>query len=214
MEAGDTRVFVVDDDPSVRGSLARLLGSAGWIVEAFASAQEFLERPPFHGTGCVVLDVQMPGMRGPELYRMMRDAGLTLPVVYLTGHGDVTTGVDAMKRGAMDFLLKTVDSEVLLETIRRAIEKHATARVRESEKRAIQARLQRLSRREHEVLEHLLRGRLNKQIAADLGIALQTVKRHRGQVMEKMEARSVAELIGQCTTAGIPSGGTSSSSFN
>ena len=126
MQAGQTRVFVVDDDPSVRGSLVRLLGSAGWTVEVFASAQEFLARPLFHGTGCVVLDVQMPGMRGPELYRTMRDAGLTLPVVFLTGHGDVTTGVDAMKQGAVDFLLKTVDGEVLLETIRRALEKHAT----------------------------------------------------------------------------------------
>ena len=111
MEGGETRVFVVDDDLSVRGSLARLLGSAGWTVEVFASAKEFLERPLFTGTGCVVLDVQMPGMRGPELYRTMRDAGLTLPVVYLTGHGDVTTGVYAMKQSAVDFLLKTVDGE-------------------------------------------------------------------------------------------------------
>ena len=214
MQAGETRVFVVDDDPSVRGSLTRLLGSAGWTVEVFASAQEFLARPPFHGTGCVVLDVQMPGMRGPELYRTMRDAGLTLPVVFLTGHGDVTTGVDAMKQGAVDFLLKTVDGEVLLETIRRALGKHATQRSRESEKKAIQARLQRLSRRERDVLEHLLRGRLNKQIAADLGISLPTVKKHRGQVMEKMKVRSVAELVGLCTTAGIPAADTSSSNFN
>ena len=214
MQAGETRVFVVDDDPSVRGSLTRLLGSAGWTVEVFASAQEFLARPPFHGTGCVVLDVQMPGMRGPELYRTMRDAGLTLPVVFLTGHGDVTTGVDAMKQGAVDFLLKTVDGEVLLETIRRALDKHAAQRSRESEKKAIQARLQRLSRRERDVLEHLLRGRLNKQIAADLGISLPTVKKHRGHVMEKLKVRSIAELVSLCNTAGIPAADSSSSNFN
>jgi len=214
MEGGEIRVFVVDDDPSVRGSLARLLGSAAWTVEVFSSAQEFLARPLFHGTGCVVLDVQMPGMRGPELYRTMRDAGLTLPVVYLTGHGDVTTGVDAMKQGAVDFLLKTVDGEVLLETIRRALEKHAVQRSHESAKRAIQERLQRLSRRERDVLDRLLRGRLNKQIAADLGISLPTVKKHRGQVMDKMKVRSIAELIGLCNTAGIPVADPSSSNFN
>ena len=139
---------------------------------------------------------------------------MTLPVVFLTGHGDVTTGVDAMKPGAVDFLMKTVDGEVLLETIWRVLEKHATQRSRESEKKTIQARLQRLSRRERNGLDHLLRGRLNKQIAADLGIALPTVKKHRGQVMEKMKVRSIAELIGLCNTAGIPAADTSSSNFN
>lgn len=195
MNERETRVFVVDDDPSVRGALARLLRSAGWSVEAFASAEEFLARLPYSGTACVVLDVRMPDMTGPELHGRLAEKRHPLPVVFLTGHGDVPMGVQAMKNGAVDFLLKPVDDDVLLEAIHSAIERHASQRARERELRDIETRLARLSPREREVMEHVFRGRRNKQIAADLGIAEKTVKAHRGQVMQKMEVRSVAELV-------------------
>lgn len=203
MSANQVTVFVVDDDEAVRRSLARLLRAAGWSVEAFPSAQEFLERPPYFGTGCVLLDVQMPEMTGPELHRQMSQRGLTLPVVFLTGHGDVPTSVQAMKKGAMDFLLKPVDDGILLQTIHKAVARHASDIKNQGERHEIEARVSRLSSREREVMESVIRGRLNKQIAANLGIAEKTVKVHRGRVMEKMEIRSVAELVHLCETAGI-----------
>ncbi len=203
MSTGDATVFVVDDDGSVRQGLMRLLRSAGWNVETFSSAREFLERAPFSETGCVVLDVRMPEMTGPELHDRMRDRGLSLPIIFLTGHGDVPTSVQAMKRGAVDFLLKPVDEEVLFQTIARAVERHSTEQARDSERQSIVARLARLSSREREVLERVIRGHLNKQIASALGISEKTVKVHRGRVMEKMEAGSVAELVRLCEAAGI-----------
>lgn len=203
MSRCEATVFVVDDDGSMRQGLTRLLRSAGWNVETFASAREFLERAPFSGAGCVVLDVRMPEMTGPELHDRMHERGLSLPVIFLTGHGDVPTSVQAMKRGAVDFLLKPVDEEVLFQTIARAVERHSTEQARQSERQAIVAHLARLSAREREVLEGVIRGHLNKQIASALGISEKTVKVHRGRVMEKMEARSVAELVHLCEVAGI-----------
>ncbi len=198
MSAGGVTVFVVDDDQAVRRSLERLIRSAGLNVETFSSATEFLEKPLSSGAGCVVLDVRMPGMTGPELFDRMSEKGLSLPVVFLTGHGDVPMGVRAMKKGAVDFLLKPVDDEVLLEVIRQAVARHAAEQAREQVRQGIQARLRRLSPREREVMEYVIRGRLNKQIAADLGISEKTVKVHRGRVMAKMEAGSVAELVRLC----------------
>jgi FixJ family two-component response regulator len=201
MDLSQTTVFVVDDDEAVRASLARLLRSTGWNVETYASAREFLARTVFSGTGCVLLDVQMPGVSGTQLHESMYQRGLTLPVVFLTGHGDVSTGVRAMKRGAVDFLLKPLDEEELLAAISQALERHAREQARRREWQDIAERLGRLSAREREVIENVIRGSLNKQIAAELGIAEKTVKVHRGRVMEKMEVRSVAELVHLCETA-------------
>lgn len=203
MSSDEPTVFVVDDDEAVRVSLARLLRSAGWKVETFASAAAFLERPAFAGIGCVLLDVQMPGLTGPQLQQAMVERQFTLPVIFLTGHGDVPTGIQAMKRGAVDFLLKPLDDEELLAAIEQAVQRHAQTRARRKACDEIGARLKRLSAREREVMERVIRGSLNKQIAGDLGIAEKTVKVHRARVMDKMEVRSVAELVHLWETAGL-----------
>lgn len=197
-------VFIVDDDPSSRNGLVLLVRSAGWRCEAFASARDFLARPAFSGTGCLVLDVCMPGMSGLELRDLMAEKKASLPIVFLTGHGDVPMGVDAMKKGAIDFLQKPVDDESLLEAIRRAMERHAAAQAREQHVERVQAGLRQLTRRERQVLSYVIGGWLNKQIAAELKIAERTVKIYRGNLMHKMGANSVAELVRQCEIAGIP----------
>jgi FixJ family two-component response regulator len=188
-------VFVIDDDSSVRRSLRRLLQHSGYVVEEFASAEDFLRREEPCGTGCVILDVRMPRMTGPQLFHQMTVSGSSLPVIFLTAHGDVPTGVGAMKDGAVDFLLKPVDSETLLGAIRVAIERHAARRVSDIEAASVHARLATLSRREREVMEHVVQGEPNKLIASSLGISEKTVKVHRHQVMEKMQAGSLAELV-------------------
>lgn len=197
-------VFIIDDTAEVRRGLERLLQSVQLNAESFDSAQAFLERASYAGTGCVILDVRMPGMNGPELHEQLARLGIDLPVVYLTGHGDVPTGVKAMKDGAVDFLLKPVEDEVLLATVSQALARHAAQRTRARERDQCNARLARLSAREREVMELVIAGRLNKQIAYDLGISEKTVKAHRGRVMEKAEVRSVAELVRVCEAAGIP----------
>lgn len=204
MSTGEVSVFVVDDDDSVRTSLQRLLRAAGWDVEAFACGRDFLGRAPFEGTGCLLLDVRMPGMTGPDLHERMTQAGLSLPVVFLTAHADVPTGVQAMKKGAVDFLLKPVDEELLLNAVHRAVMWHAVERVRVEQLHSVQSRMHSLTSREREVMQHVVRGRLNKQIAGDLGIAEKTVKVHRAHVMVKMGIRSVAELVHLCDTALMP----------
>ena len=196
-------VFIVDDDPSARQGLLWLVRSAGWRGEVFASAQEFLARPAFSETGCVILDVRMPGMTGPQLRDWMAARNISLPVIFLTGHGDVQMSVDAMKKGAVDFLQKPVNDEALLQAIQRALERHAAAQLHRREIERIQSRVQRLTAREREVLEYVIGGCLNKQIAVALRIAEATVKQHRGLVMRKMEAGSVPELVRHCETAGI-----------
>jgi FixJ family two-component response regulator len=203
MNKMNATIFIVDDDPSVRKSLLRLIRSAGWQGEAFASAQEFLARAAFSGTGCVVLDVSMPGMTGPELRDWMTAQDVSLPIIFLTGHGDISTGVEAMKKGAVDFLQKPVNDEALLQAIRSAVQRHAVAQIRKQALGDIQARLARLTPREREVLEYVIGGGLNKQIAAEMDIVENTVKVHRGSVMHKMEVTSVVELVRQCEAAGI-----------
>jgi FixJ family two-component response regulator len=188
-------VFVIDDDASARRSLRRLLSVSGYAVEEFASAVEFLERVKPTGTGCVILDIRMPHMTGPELFDRMARSGYSLPVIFLTGHGDVPTSVHAMKDGAVDFLLKPVDSELLLQAIEQAIGRHVAKRAQEIKSVALHTRLSALSRREREVMEHVVRGEPNKLIAARLGISEKTVKVHRHRVMEKTKAGSVAELV-------------------
>ena len=191
-------VYIVDDDAMFARGLSRLVVAAGWDTKVFARADEFLARVDGDTTGCVLLDVRMPGMKGPELHRAMVDRGVALPVVFLTGHGDVRTSVEAMKLGAVDFLEKPVQRERLVAAIGEAIARGARERERRLEAAAARARVDSLSRREREVLTHVIGGRLNKQIAADLNISLKTVKAHRGRVMEKMEARSVARLVDMC----------------
>jgi len=203
-EIGMPVVSVVDDDISVRRSLSRLIRAAGWDAETFSSANEFMERLPSPGAACVLLDIQMPGLTGPQLHEWMAENGVLLPVVFLTGHGNIPISVQAMKRGAVDFLLKPVDEVVLLEAIRQAIVMHATEQSRGKRLNEIRERHACLTAREREVIGQVIGGRLNKQIAADLGISEKTVKVHRARAMEKMGVRSVAALVHACNTAGIP----------
>jgi FixJ family two-component response regulator len=188
-------VHVVDDDDSLRRALARLLRAAGFEVRDYASAGAFLLARPPEAPGCLVLDVRMPGPSGLELQAgLARDAS-PLPVVFLSGHGDVATSVQAMKAGAVDFLTKPVDREALLGAVRRALSRDADERATRARRSALRARYAALTAREREVLAGVVAGRLNKQIAADLGTAERTVKAHRAQVMEKMQVASVAELV-------------------
>lgn len=203
MKPFDATVLLIDDDLDVREALGRLLRSAGWKTESFASAQEFLAREPFDGIGCILLDISMPGMTGPELHGWMREHGLLLPVIYLSGHCDVPTSVQAMKHGALDVLQKPADADILLEAIANAVEWHHRERLRADADDEVAGRLAALSAREREVMDHVIAGQLNKQIAADLDIAEKTVKVHRGRVMAKMRVRSVAELVRLCDQLGV-----------
>ena len=188
-------IYIVDDDGSVCTALERLLRSAGYRTAAFRSAREFLARVDDHAPSCLLLDVQMPGMRGPELQRELTARGVTLPVVFLTGRGDVPTGVEAIRRGAIHFLLKPVDEQELLAAIDDALARHTRQAAHDAERRGIVERYERLSPREREVFDGVVAGRLNKQIASRLGISEKTVKVHRAHVMEKMEAESVVDLV-------------------
>lgn len=194
----DETVFVIDDEPEVRDSLARLLRSAGLPVEVFASAAEFIGSAPAERHGCVLLDVDMPDMTGPELHDRLRQQGIALPVIYLTGRSNIAISVRAMKQGAHDFLEKPVDADELLAAIAQAMDLHRQDVVHRQHLDQIRQRLEQLSPREREVMAHVVRGRLNKQIAGDLGIAEKTVKVHRARVMAKMGVRSVAQLVHRC----------------
>jgi len=199
----EAAVFVVDDDASVRDALRGLLRSAGFAVETFASAREFLafERPP--GPGCVVLDVRMPGITGLELQEALAREAHHLSIVFITGHGDIRMGVRAMKDGAVDFLTKPFDDTDLLDAIGRAVAKDARDLGVEIRVSDIRARVKLLSARETEVFALVVTGMLNKQVAGVLGIGEKTVKVHRARVMEKMRARSVAELVRLADAVGI-----------
>jgi FixJ family two-component response regulator len=203
MDATDAAVLLIDDDAGVRDGIGRLLRSAGWQTRTFASAREFIDAGSFDGIGCLVLDVSMPEMTGPELHAWLQEQRVSLPVIYLSGEVDVPTSVLAMKRGALDVLQKPVDAEALLQAIDAAVESHRQQQQRRQSADAIECRLASLSLREREVMEHVIRGRLNKQIAADLGIAEKTVKVHRGRMMAKMRVRSVAELVTLCLSLGM-----------
>jgi FixJ family two-component response regulator len=192
--AGHT-VFVVDDDAAVRKAVARLLRSAGIAVAAFASPVEFLAQYDPAAPGCLVLDIAMPDCNGLELQRMLGEKGCILPIIFLTGQGNVSNGVQAMKRGAFDFLSKPVKDKNLLTAVRAALEKDAVARSEQAKLSEIRARLDTLTPREREMLEHVIAGKLNKQIAGEMGITESTVKMHRARVMEKMKVQSVAELV-------------------
>jgi FixJ family two-component response regulator len=198
-------VYVVDDDASFRKAISRLLRAAGHPVEGFASASEFLGRLPDTGPGCVVADLQMPGLSGLDLQAALRGSGNPLPVLFLTGHGDIPTSVRAMRLGAEDFLTKRAPREALLAAVDRALDRDARERSERERVEAARGRFGALSGREREVLEHVLRGRLNKQIAADLGIHERTVKLHRTAITSKVGVQSVAELT-QLWMAAFPKG--------
>jgi FixJ family two-component response regulator len=200
-------VFIVDDDASVLKSLSRLLRSAGLNAVTFASPREFLDRHDPRAAGCIVLDVAMPGLDGLQLQETLARQGSDMPIIFLTGHGDIPMGVRAMKRGAIDFLTKPVNDEDLIRAVRAAIEADRTRRQSRAELDDIRQRLALLTPREHEVLCHVIAGKLNKQIAADLGAAEKTIKVHRGRVMEKMKVQSLAELVRIAEKAGIAGGG-------
>jgi FixJ family two-component response regulator len=196
-------VFVVDDDISVRESLEWLLRSAGWQTETFASAQEFLARPRIDVPSCLVLDVTLPDLNGLDLQKRLIDR-TDMPIIFITGHGDVPTTVEAMKAGAVEFLTKPFSDDVLLDAIRHAIERSQTARDQEAVRRALRERYLTLSVRQREVMALVVSGLLNKQVAAELGISEITVKAHRGQVMRKLNADSLADLVRLAATLDIP----------
>ncbi len=188
-------VFVVDDDPSVLKSLRRLLAVCGFQVETFSSAQEFLTNYHDNVPGCLVLDIRLPGLDGLELQRTLADRGHSLPIIFITGHGDIPMSVQAMKAGAVDFLPKPFDDQSLIKAIEQALDKSRSDNAVRSELASIRKRLATLTPREIDVLKSVVAGKLNREIAADLGIAEKTVKVHRGRVMQKLRARSVAELV-------------------
>ena len=196
-------VFIVDDYAPVRSSISRLLRAAGFVVAAFASAQEFLAQYDPGVWGCLVLDVAMPALNGLELQDILAKAGSLLPIIFLTGEGDIPKSVQAMKHGATDFLTKPVDDEDLIAAVRAAIEKNRALRHEQAQLSEIQARLATLTPREREVLEYVVAGKLNKQIAGNLGTVEQTVKVHRAHVMQKMRVQSVAELVRLTERCGV-----------
>jgi FixJ family two-component response regulator len=199
----DALVGIVDDDPSVRKGLARLVKAAGYRVEVFASAREFLARPPQEDPCCLLLDVRMPGLTGLELQEALAIAGRRMSIVFVSGHGEVVGTVKAMKRGAIDFLTKPVDARELLAAIERAVVKAFTVQRAEADATDVQGRLKTLTAREVQIFALVVTGMLNKQIAAELGIVEKTVKVHRARVMEKMRAGSLAELVRLADRAGI-----------
>jgi FixJ family two-component response regulator len=199
-------VFVVDDDPSVAKALSRLLRAKGYDVQSFTSPQAFLDSHDPAVPGCAVLDVIMPGCNGLELQQALTGAGaagLPRPIIFLSGKGDIPTSVRAIKAGAVDFLTKPVDGGALLDAIARAAAQDSRSRHDRAELAAIQDRIASLTPRERQVLGHVVAGRLNKQIAADLGTVEKTVKVHRSRMMDKMGVRSVADLVRLAEKAGI-----------
>jgi FixJ family two-component response regulator len=188
-------VFVVDDDPAVLKGLARVLRSALLDVVTFSSPYEFLEQYDPHIPGCLVLDVAMPGFNGLELQDALKVKGSAIPIIFLTGHGDIPMSVRAIKGGALDFLTKPVHDEDLLRAVKAAFEKDRIERQSRAEQDEVRQRLATLTPREREVLTHVVSGQLNKQIANDLGTVEKTIKVHRARVMEKMKVSSVAELV-------------------
>jgi len=202
----EATVFVVDDDASVRKGLGRLLRSAGFDAEVFGSAEALLQQVPRGGPGCLVLDVHMPGLNGLELQAELSDRGIHIPIIFITGQGDIPMSVKAMKAGAVDFLPKPFEVDALLSVVESAIEKDRQMRREQAELQEIHQCLERLTPREREVHDLVITGMLNKQIACQLGTAEKTIKVHRGRVMQKMNVRSVAALVHLAAKVGIQTG--------
>jgi len=201
----DAIIAIVDDDPSVREGLSSLIRSVGLQVETFASAQEFLARPGAEAPSCLVLDLQLPGLSGLDLQKRMAEVGMEIPIVFLTGHGNIPASVQAMKAGAVEFLTKPFDEQDLLQAIQEAVERDRRNREQRAEIRELQNRYESLTAREQEVMQQVVSGLLNKQVAAELNITEYTVKIHRGRVMRKMHAESLADLVRMAENLEIPS---------
>ena len=205
MPPQDATVFVVDDDPSLRKALTRLLSSAGFQVSTFASASEFLTLAPPQARGCIVLDIKMPGMNGLELQQWLQSTGMTLPVIFVSAHADVSLTVQAMKAGAREVFTKPFDYQALIETVRAAIVHDTEEQDSLNADAALRERFALLTPRERTVMALVVTGLLNKQIAARLGTSEKTVKVHRARVMEKMQAGSLPGLVRMADRLGLPS---------
>ena len=203
MSESDAVVFVVDDDPAIRDALTSLLRSVGLAVETFGSAQEFLNRQPPDGPACLVLDVRLPGLSGLDLQRALATAQLTLPIIFLTGYGDIPMTVQAMKAGAVEFLTKPCRDQDLLHAVRTALDRDRARRKDQMHIELLRAQSNSLTAREKEVMGFVTAGLLNKQIAAEMDITEVTVKMHRGNIMRKMQARSLADLVRMADLLGI-----------
>ena len=197
-------IFVVDDDPSIRKSLQRLLTVAGFQVQTFGSAREFLAAGHSDPPNCLILDVRLPGLDGLELQKLLTEQGPAPPIVFITGHGDIPMSVRAIKAGAIDFLAKPFSEEALFSAVEQAIDKSRRDNALIADMTEIRNRLSLLTPRETEVLRHVVSGHLNKQIAVEMGVAEKTVKVHRGRAMHKLHAQSVAELVHMLGRAGLP----------
>jgi FixJ family two-component response regulator len=203
MNHSDPIVFAIDDDPSVLKALSRLLHSIGLNVASFSSPQQFLEQFDPRLSGCLLLDVEMPNLNGLELQQELAAQGSELPVIFLTGHGDIPMSVQAMKQGAVDFLTKPVHDQDLINAIYDAIEKDRLIRQAHAKLAEVREKLEVLTPREREVLAHVVAGRLNKQIAADLGTVEKTIKVHRAHLMTKLKVRTLADLVRLTERAGV-----------
>jgi FixJ family two-component response regulator len=200
-------VFVVDDDPSVRTSTERLVRSMGFMVQTFGAAKEFLASARPDGPACLVLDVRLPGLSGLDLQRELARSGVDIPIIFMTGHGDIPMTVRAMKAGAVEFLTKPLRRQALLDAIRTAIDRDRAARTERLEGRQLRQRYEQLTAREREVMALVVAGLLNKQIAGELATTERTIKFHRAHIMQKMEAESLAELVRMASQLGISNKG-------
>jgi FixJ family two-component response regulator len=204
MSEGQAVVFVIDDDESMRRSLATLLRSVGLDARVFFSPQEFMRAERPDAPACLVLDVRLPGLSGLAFQEQLAKEGIALPIIFITGHGDVPMTVRAMKAGAVEFLTKPFDEQVLLDAIHGAIERDRQRRRHAAQLAELQERYRALTEREREIFSFVIAGRLNKQIAAELGLSVVTVKVHRAQVMRKMRAKSIVDLVRMADQLGVP----------
>ncbi len=203
MKKDNPTVFIIDDDPSARRGLMRLVRATGFSAETFSSAKEFLDGEQRRDPGCIVLDVRMPSITGPELQHQLNRLEYHMPIIFISAHGDIRLATDTMKNGAMDFLTKPVDAELLLEAIRNALQQDRNQRGVIVERSELRRLLDSLTPREFEIMTFVITGMLNKQIAGELGIAEDTVKIHRGRMMKKVGVESVAELVRLCEKTGV-----------